>query len=336
VRRERIAFVVHKKKAGRLARHVRAGARHVGALVRETDGTDVGPGEIAVFYGVTRATLPLFLRKLRVGAAIYMDNAWLDHQRNTYFRACWNGVQPDPALLTGARNAPVRVVPHRAYTPRKRTAVLCQQSEVFFEGLGIPGGLADWTDHVSGVLRSAGWSVSLRAKPTSRLRRNNRVAATNLGDVASAEIVVSMCSTVSLRAACMGIPAYCTEVCALTPVCPPYLPTPGRATPPDPGAVRDLVRLLATAQWSCREMEEGRFLKEMLDVPDDRRRGLLPRGTGLDLAPAGQGGRGLRRRVAPEGGGAPAGPHDEPEGQARGRGEADLPVPQAAGGVGRV
>ncbi len=137
----------------------------------------------------------------------YVDNAYFDQARGTYFRVTKNALQVDHTwkTSTGERFAKlgVEVKPARQLDPHGLVLVIPQSDDFMKSTLGRRG---NWTAET--VMRLAGFGVpahEIRVRPW--LRDKKRAYVELREDLASARLVVTWSSASAITALLEGVPA---------------------------------------------------------------------------------------------------------------------------------
>jgi hypothetical protein len=195
-----------KPKAARTCEAFAAGVSRCGERVdvyREPP-SELGPGA-AVFYGVRPSVKHLWEQAKRERRDwYYIDNAYFDPARETYFRVTKNAIQhTGTGESDGSRFAALGldVKPMRDGV----TVLVCPQSAEFMSAVaGDPG----WRERVTRNLkRRYGERVIVREKGAARPLRE---------DLAQAGLLVTWSSAAAVMALLDGVRVMCAPECAAT------------------------------------------------------------------------------------------------------------------------
>lgn len=273
----KFAFVTHKPKAEVVAKAFQKGANALKMECRVTKKPMIRRDEIAVFYGVVPSTFFAFLENRAAGSLIYLDNGWLSHPHNKTFRWAWNGVQADPQSLWPDPDHHQKLGNYlhpwskrRLPEPDKPTALVCLQTPQYFENVGVPFSRDTWCKALWRHLRSEGYYVAVRPKPSKAVPETHPLET----EIDAASLVVSLNSAVTVRALARGVPAVCSLPTSLGNLVPCIPPPPTKLEPPDQGRVLDTFQRLASADFTLDELASGDALHRMLSVPEHDRKGL--------------------------------------------------------------
>lgn len=271
----KFAFITHKPKALKVAEHFATGARSLGfscTILGKRDA--VPPGHVAVFYGVVPETWDQFNLARRRGRAVVFDNGWFAATQPGTLRWAWNGFQADPAHLLPREDRLARFnVPTRNTRLLKRNedrALLCLQSDAYFQNARTPFTADEWKKDMVRRLSNLGYKVTVRPKPTKA-----RPAPAGLIDMAKLHgIVVSFNSSACFTTAMAGIPSFCDRPSTVSPLCPREIPRPGEAERPTEEARHEMAMILAHAETTYEDLSNGSTLNEILMIPEHHRKGL--------------------------------------------------------------
>lgn len=266
----KFVFLYTKSKGERIAESFMDGARRLGHPCRITPSqATIEQNEILVSYGILYSTRHIFKRKSKRGKAIYLDNGWITTKAKPTLRWCWNGVQPFYADLPQTTHKPFLMAPagRKQYNPRE--ALLCYQSEEFFNHLGLDYTQREWAMKTKRRLEALGYFVTVRHKPT-KARPEQEPLEDQFERVG---IVVSLSSALTLKALDAGVPAYCTLQCSMSECAPAYLPNVGAAPPIVKDEVDQMISTLHGCDMTYEDLENGAGLLKMLAVPTAQRRG---------------------------------------------------------------
>lgn len=264
-------FYVHKPKARALAAMFAKGCALRGYTCEVTEDATPRPGRVGVFYGVVHQTYPAFRFHMASKTALYLDNGWLSSPERPTFRFAWNGAQAAlydmPRDPEGAALVPPLPTIERAPEPGR--AMLVLQTDHYFEFMRLGYTRAQWESLTTRMLKGKGYVVHRREKPKTKMPG----VSSFFDEIARAEIVVSLNSASTVKALRYGIPAFCTLDCTPSPLAPPRVPVRGRAVPPDPDKVADMMSLMAGYEVTPSQFKTGEAAARMLRVPEQHRRG---------------------------------------------------------------
>ena len=210
------------------------------------------PDGAAAFYGVTAATKPLWEQAKAEGRDwYYIDNAYFDPYRGTYFRATKNRLQhPGVGRSDGKRFAALDLEV-RPWRKRGRHIVLAPQSDEFMAVCA--GYRGRWVDDAIGELYRC-TERELRVLPWNRDKAMWYAGLpANLVDCWA---LVTYSSASAISALLAGVPAICTATdCIVAPICGAAL---GNVEmPPMPQDRMSSFWLIADQKWTLDEMRSG-------------------------------------------------------------------------------
>lgn len=218
------------------------------------------PAGIPAFYGVTPATAHLWRQARAEGRDwFYIDNAYFDRVRGTYFRVTKNRLQHSGlGYSDGERFAGlgVAIAPWRA---DGRHVLICPQSEEFMRVCA--GYAGHWLTDTLAELRI--YARDLRVRPW---QRDKTKWYETLGeDLKGCWALVTYSSASAITAMLAGVPAICTaEDCISRAV------TGGELSaildPWQPAARAAWAAVVADNQWTLDEMRSG-LTWAMLNAP---------------------------------------------------------------------
>lgn len=244
----------NKSKAERLCKAFALGAG--GVLERGLQLRD-GP---AAFYGVVKDTLPLWRQ---CGAEkrdwYYLDNAYFDSGRGTFFRVTRNALQASGAETPDWKRYAQQGPLIEPWQKRGRHIVVCPQSDWFLRAVcGIPGGVDGWLQSVLQQLnRHTDRPVVVR-----HIGNNKIAAAAGLfDDLRGAWALVTHMSAAANMALAAGVPVFTTGTCAATRMGLAELERIEQPRRPDGRAA--WAAALAGRQWTEDELRDGTAWKAL-------------------------------------------------------------------------
>lgn len=206
------------------------------------------PDAVAVFYGVGDANLPVWQAVRGLGMPfVYLDNAYFDAARGTYFRATLNGLQHSGAGASdGTRLAKlgVQIEPWRT---GGSYVLLCPQSEIYMRH--VAGYEGDWL--ACALARSAG-DVPVRMRPWSPDKP--KLVATLRADLLAARAVITYSSAAAVGAVLAGVPVVVSVNSAAARFSSTLIDSPRR---PDDDERRRWAGVLADNQFTREELCSG-------------------------------------------------------------------------------
>lgn len=235
-----------KEKSKTIMRSFAAGCNGSIASVCEPKLLD---GDCA-FYGVRPEWLHLWEQaKLEKRDWWYVDNAYFDSGRETYFRVTRNALQCDGQNAVwndkGAARLKALGITIKDWQGGGGHIVVCPQSEEFTR---ICGGYAgDWLADAVAVL-------SKHTDRPIRIRRKNDVHPLG-SELRGAHALVTPMSCAAVEALVAGVPVFCTERCAAQIMGLSDLSL--IETPEYPDRRQEFMELLAANQWTISEMADG-------------------------------------------------------------------------------
>lgn len=216
--------------------------------------------EGAVFFGVNDTNVREFNRVRAAGIDwFYLDNAYLDKWRGTFFRATKNALQCSGlGKSDGSRFARlgIEIKPWRT-NPGPET-LLCEQSASFMRTAAkYPG---NWTADTINRLCDFGLTgghVRVRQWSPDKIKART----TLLQDMASLRVLITHSSGSAITALLEGTPAI-SEAGAAHCLTGP-LTAESIAYPPRPEGREEFAHVLADSQWTLDEMKEGIAWKKL-------------------------------------------------------------------------
>jgi hypothetical protein len=215
-----------------------------------TEAKALEPGA-AAFYGVRPPWLHLWEQVLREGRAWwYLDNAWFDVSRESYFRVGVNAVQSWSTRPSDGKRLAQLGVKVRPWRRSGRHVLVCPQSDEFMQTVA---GQIGWQQRVTAEI----------AAHTGRLTvvRGKRAPQPLAVDMADAWLVVVHSSAAAVEALIHGIPVIVTDPnCAAAEFSSTFdeIDWPRR-----PNGVEEWAARLADSQWSLQEMRAGMAWRAM-------------------------------------------------------------------------
>lgn len=205
----------------------------------------------AVFFG-TEGVMQQF-QKAKLGTWYYIDNAYFDKHRGTYFRVTKNDLQVNPTgkASDGSRFAKlgIEIKPWRlGVEPR---ILVCPQSDDFMKStLGRKG---DWTRETVEKLTAWGYGGEVVVRPWQRDKA--KAYASLHEDLKHARLVVTWSSASAITALLEGVPAI-SESGAAHAITGP-LSQDSVAVPPQPDGRLRFAQVLADNQFTLEEFRDG-------------------------------------------------------------------------------
>jgi len=290
----RFVFVTHKKKGERIADLFKFGAhlRHHDCRVIEGGG-EIHKDEIGVFYGVVSETRRLYEECLARNKALYIDNGWLSTLEERTLRWAWNGVQANSSTLPPKPGRLGRFhwpkYQNRAEANGKPSALLCMQSPGYFEHMDLTFSFMQWRSHMIHLLRSLGYSVTVRLKPQTKDRQTSNI----LDQLKQHTIAVSLNSAISAVAITNGIPAFCTLPSTLSDACPRVIQKPKNLKYPTYALIAPVLARAAYADFTYAELQNGTMIDMVMALKPKDRKGFYYGHTYNSKRLRGSGARGL-------------------------------------------
>lgn len=272
------AFVIHKPKARKIAERAKLGFEARGIPFREIyPNQEPERDEVCLFYGTSPQTFPTFLRCVKEGRALYLDNGFLNGRGETTLRWAWNGQQAHPSSL---RKSPEdlprlgwsrKVKPQSITKNRATRALIVLQSPEYLRNFHIETTQNEWLNGICNRLREKGWDFDVRRKPTKENPAPEPVedAFKRYG------LVVSLNSAATVKALAVGVPAYCDLNCTMKAVTLPGIPYAGSAVVPDHSKVERMLAKLAWADFTYGDLVSGKAIMRMMKTPTDQRKGIV-------------------------------------------------------------
>ena len=219
-------------------------AQGCGGRVASTTATQLEPGP-AAFYGIRPAWRHLWEQAKAEGRDwFYLDNAYLDADRETRFRVCRNAVQQTEFRPAGRR----QVAPWHKSGDH---ILICPQSDEFMAT--VAGWRGDWAAWVAGELQR------FTTRPIRTRSKGSR--ATLVDDLAGAWAVVVHTSAIANEALLAGIPTFCTGPCAASQMGLSDLSL--IESPRYPDGREEWAAAVAAAQWTLAEMRDGTCWRQL-------------------------------------------------------------------------
>lgn len=205
----------------------------------------------AAFYGVTAQTKQLWEQARREGREwYYLDNAYFDKVRGTYFRATRNQLQHDGIGVSDGRRFAALGLDILPWRRDGKHVIVAPQSDEFMAVCA--GYRGRWVDDAIAALYPSGREV--RVLPW---RRDKAAWYARLpGNLVECWCLVTYSSASAVSALLAGVPAIVTaEDCILAHACRRALTE--IETPPMPQDRERLMAVIADQQWTLDEMREG-------------------------------------------------------------------------------
>jgi len=247
VSRSVICYALHSKKKSLDV--MTAFAQGCGGRVASVQEKELLPGDCA-FYGVRPPWLHLWEQTKREGRKVYyIDNAYWDKCRETYFRVTRNGLQADGSRAVWNDEGPGRLealgVTIREWQKAGSHVVICPQSQEFTRV--VAGFEGDWLEQtVAELKRHTDRPLRIRKKGEGRLLAD---------DLAGAWALVTHMSCAAVEALVAGVPVFCTGRSAAQ-----WMGTSDLSmieTPYYPERRQEWAEVLAANQWTIEEMRDG-------------------------------------------------------------------------------
>lgn len=176
-----------------------------GGILAPGSVRDLCPND-AAFFGVTPATLRFWHQAKQTGVDwYYLDNAYLDPCRQTFFRATKNRLQAFPTKDSDGKRFEALNLPIEPWRKDGRHVLVCPQSDEFMEIVAEYRG--NWTNDTVAALKKV-TDRPIRVRPWDRDKA--RWFATLHEDLEDCWAVVVFSSSSALTALRAGVPAYCT------------------------------------------------------------------------------------------------------------------------------
>jgi hypothetical protein len=205
-----------------------------------------------VFYGITETNREAWVEARRDSAPyFYIDNAYFDKARGSYFRITLGRVQCTGLGLSDCRRFDalgISIQPWRS--TRSRIVLICSQSAEFYVNV-LDGGGADWAPSVAALLGESGFVPKVRAWD----RDKAKLAATLGADLADACALVTWSSAAAITAVLAGVPIVAGESAA-APMAGSLLELIENRLPRRDDR-RQWAGVLADNQWTLAEMRDG-------------------------------------------------------------------------------
>jgi hypothetical protein len=207
--------------------------------------------EGAVFFG-TEGQMSAYRKAMTNGRPwFYLDNAYFDKHRGTYFRVTRNALQVDPRGRTsdGKRFAKLNV-PIKPWRETLGPDILvAPQSDAFMKStLGIE---YDWGERTAALLRGRGYPVRIR--PWNRDKIKAGIAL--LDDLPNLRLLVTHSSASAITAMLEGTPAISMAGAASTLT--GALRPESIDNPPKPDGRLEFAQVLADNQFTLEEFRSG-------------------------------------------------------------------------------
>jgi hypothetical protein len=208
-----------------------------------------------VFFGVNDSNVAAYRRALREGHDwYYIDNAYIDKWRGTYFRVTKNALQVDirDKASDGKRFAALGVpIKDWRKTPGARI-LLCAQSESFMR-TAVVGYRGTWVDNVLTQLESFPHHYPIRVRPWSPDKIKVSIAL--LDELPELHLLVTHSSAAAITALLEGVPAISEAGAAhhLTG----KLTRESVENPPQPAGREHFAAVLADNQFTLAEFKKG-------------------------------------------------------------------------------
>jgi hypothetical protein len=205
-----------------------------------TNVRELLPGA-AAFYGVRPAWAHLWNQaKAEQRNWYYLDNAWFDVARETYFRIGVRAMQTWSMKPSNGKRLAKLGVRVKAWRKNGNHIVVCPQSDEFMRTI-------DWPSWRSDMLKD------LRKRTDRQLVIRTKKSAPLALDLKNAWLLVTHSSTAAIEALVAGIPVLVTDrLCAAAKFSSKMVESPlmiaGR---------EDLAERLADSQWTLDEMRAG-------------------------------------------------------------------------------
>lgn len=215
-----------------------------------SDATKIEPGP-AAFYGVVPATKPVWDQCRREGRDwYYVDNAFVDSMRETYFRITKNRLQHSGRGESDCKRFDAAGIPIKPWRSTGSHILVCPQSDPFMRDVvEYPG---NWLVDTVAELKTL-TDRPIRIRPWTGNKRE--WYASLPADLVDCWALVTYSSASSITAILAGVPAIVTgEDCIAHHMA-------GRLSeiesPPMPDGRREWAGVIADNQYTISEMESG-------------------------------------------------------------------------------
>lgn len=222
-------------------------AQGCGGAVRISPAAVLEPGG-AAFYGVVGIEHLVRLAEAEGRDWYYGDNAFFDRARGKHFRFARRALQPHALLPPDHARASALGLEIAPWQRAGKHIVVVEQSEHFLNMTGNRGWL--------GVVTSALRRLTDRPLRLRTWRRDKgKAAATLAADLRGAHALITCASAAANEALLSGVPVFCSERCAATPMSSGNLSA--IESPRYPDGREEWAAGLAGAQWTVDELRAG-------------------------------------------------------------------------------